>query len=98
MKQSLSIKDYHCIGLVLEAIDRIEEYTSVYYSADEFNTDYLKRGKLSGYETVRYKITTFNCQGSRGMRERLRDRETVENKPSHEKELRKPPVETQVVF
>jgi uncharacterized protein with HEPN domain len=40
MKPSLSTKDYHCLELVLEAISRIEEYTSIFNSADEFNADY----------------------------------------------------------
>lgn len=40
MKPSLSTKDFHCLELVLDAISRIEEYTAVYASADEFNEDY----------------------------------------------------------
>ena len=30
-------KDYHCLESILEAIDRIFEYTSEYNSADELN-------------------------------------------------------------
>ena len=33
-------KDYHCLESILEALDRIIEYTSVYESADDFNNDY----------------------------------------------------------
>ena len=33
-------KDYHCLESILEAIDRILEYTSEYNSADELNNDY----------------------------------------------------------
>ena len=33
-------KDYHCLESILEAIDRIFEYTSEYNSADELNNDY----------------------------------------------------------
>jgi len=53
-----------------------------------------------------YFVATSHDRGSRGMtergrdgeRERGREGETVGEKTSHEKELRKPPVETQVVF
>jgi len=40
MKPSLSTKDYHCLELILEAIARIDEYTSTHISADEFNSVY----------------------------------------------------------
>jgi len=33
-------KDYHCLESILEAIDRIFEYTSEFKSADELNNDY----------------------------------------------------------
>jgi len=33
-------KDVFCIETILEAIDRINEYTSAFKSADEFNNDY----------------------------------------------------------
>jgi uncharacterized protein with HEPN domain len=33
-------KDYHCLESILEAINRIFEYTSEYNSADELNNDY----------------------------------------------------------
>jgi uncharacterized protein with HEPN domain len=33
-------KDLHCLESVIEAIDRILEYTSKYKNADEFNEDY----------------------------------------------------------
>jgi len=33
-------KDQHCLESILEAIDRIIEYTSGFESADDFNTDY----------------------------------------------------------
>jgi uncharacterized protein with HEPN domain len=33
-------KDQHCLESILEAIDRIIEYTSGFKSADDFNTDY----------------------------------------------------------
>jgi uncharacterized protein with HEPN domain len=39
MKPSLSTKDYHLLELILEAIDKIEEYTSVYKSVEQFNSD-----------------------------------------------------------
>ena len=34
------IKDQHCLESILEAIDRIIEYTSGVKSADDFNNDY----------------------------------------------------------
>jgi len=34
------IKDQHCLESIIEAIDRIIEYTSSYDSADAFNNDY----------------------------------------------------------
>ena len=34
------IKDQHCIESILEAIDKILEYTSGFDNADEFNEDY----------------------------------------------------------
>ena len=34
------IKDHHCLESIIEAIDRIIEYTSEFDSADEFNNDY----------------------------------------------------------
>jgi len=34
------IKDHHCLESIIEAIDRIIEYTSGFQSADDFNTDY----------------------------------------------------------
>ena len=40
MKPFLSTKDLHCLELVLDAIARIEEYTGLYATADEFNADY----------------------------------------------------------
>jgi uncharacterized protein with HEPN domain len=33
-------KDHHCLVTLIEAIDRIIEYTSGFNSADEFNNDY----------------------------------------------------------
>jgi uncharacterized protein with HEPN domain len=33
-------KDIYCLETILEAIERIIEYTSDYNSADEFNKDY----------------------------------------------------------
>ena len=33
-------KDHHCLETLIEAIDRIIEYTSGVNSADEFNNDY----------------------------------------------------------
>jgi uncharacterized protein with HEPN domain len=33
-------KDHHCLESILEAIDRIIEYTSGIKSADDFNNDY----------------------------------------------------------
>jgi uncharacterized protein with HEPN domain len=33
-------KDHHCLETLIEAIDRIIEYTSGFNSADEFNNDY----------------------------------------------------------
>ena len=33
-------KDLHCLESIIEAIDRILEYTSAYENADEFNEDY----------------------------------------------------------
>jgi uncharacterized protein with HEPN domain len=33
-------KDHHCLESIIEAIDRIIEYTSGFDSADDFNTDY----------------------------------------------------------
>lgn len=33
-------KDVFCLETILEAIDRIKEYTSKFTSADEFNNDY----------------------------------------------------------
>jgi uncharacterized protein with HEPN domain len=34
------IKDQHCIESMLDAIDRIREYTGDFSTADEFNEDY----------------------------------------------------------
>jgi len=34
------IKDQHCLESIIEAIDRIIEYTSGFNSADDFNDDY----------------------------------------------------------
>ncbi|MFA5820039.1 MAG: HepT-like ribonuclease domain-containing protein [Bacteroidales bacterium] len=34
------IKDQHCLESIIEAIDRIIEYTSGFNSADDFNNDY----------------------------------------------------------
>lgn len=36
----MSTKDYHCLESILEAINRIFEYTSESSSADELNNDY----------------------------------------------------------
>ena len=33
-------KDHHCLETIIEAIDRIIEYTSGFDSADDFNNDY----------------------------------------------------------
>lgn len=33
-------KDHHCLESIIEASDRIREYTSGIYSADDFNNDY----------------------------------------------------------
>ncbi len=33
-------KDHHCLETIIEASDRIIEYTSGFNSADEFNNDY----------------------------------------------------------
>jgi uncharacterized protein with HEPN domain len=33
-------KDHHCLETIIEAIDRIIEYTSGFNSADDFNNDY----------------------------------------------------------
>jgi uncharacterized protein with HEPN domain len=33
-------KDQHCLDSILEAIDKIIEYTSGFKNADEFNNDY----------------------------------------------------------
>jgi uncharacterized protein with HEPN domain len=33
-------KDHHCLESIIEAIDRIIEYTSGFDSADDFNNDY----------------------------------------------------------
>ena len=33
-------KDHHCLETLIEAIDRIIEYTSGFNSADDFNKDY----------------------------------------------------------
>jgi len=33
-------KDQHCLESIIEAIDRIIEYTSGFKSADDFNSDY----------------------------------------------------------
>ena len=33
-------KDHHCLESIIEAIDRIIEYTSGFGSADDFNNDY----------------------------------------------------------
>ena len=33
-------KDAYCLETIVEAIDRIIEYTSAFNSADEFNNDY----------------------------------------------------------
>lgn len=37
----MQIKDQHCLEAIIEAIDKIQEYTSGYDSADEFDKDYL---------------------------------------------------------
>jgi len=34
-------KDQHCLEAIIEAIDRIIEYTSDFKNADEFNNDHL---------------------------------------------------------
>jgi uncharacterized protein with HEPN domain len=34
------IKDQHCLESIIEATDRINEYTSGFDSADDFNNDY----------------------------------------------------------
>ena len=34
-------KDQHCLEAIIEAIDRINEYTTAFNSADEFNNDHL---------------------------------------------------------
>jgi uncharacterized protein with HEPN domain len=34
-------KDQHCLEAIIEAIDRITEYTSRFESADDFNNDHL---------------------------------------------------------
>jgi hypothetical protein len=39
-KLFMPIKDQHCFESILEAIDRIIEYTSGIKSADDFNNDY----------------------------------------------------------
>jgi uncharacterized protein with HEPN domain len=36
----MAIKDQHCLESIIEAIDRIIEYTSGFGSADDFNDDY----------------------------------------------------------
>jgi uncharacterized protein with HEPN domain len=36
----MQIKDRHCLESILDAIDRINEYSSVFKSADAFNIDY----------------------------------------------------------
>jgi uncharacterized protein with HEPN domain len=33
-------KETYCLETIIEAIDRINEYTSSFNSADEFNNDY----------------------------------------------------------
>ena len=33
-------KDHHCLESIIEAIDRVIEYTSVFESADDFNNDH----------------------------------------------------------
>jgi uncharacterized protein with HEPN domain len=33
-------KDHHCLESIIEAVDRIIEYTSGFDSADDFNNDY----------------------------------------------------------
>ena len=33
-------KDHHCLESIIEAVDRIVEYTSGFNSADDFNNDY----------------------------------------------------------
>ncbi|MGE5458475.1 MAG: DUF86 domain-containing protein [Methanococcaceae archaeon] len=40
MKLSMLDKETYCLETIIEAIDRINEYTSEYNSADEFNNDY----------------------------------------------------------
>ena len=35
------IKDQHCLESIIEAVDRIIEYTTGFNSADDFNNDYL---------------------------------------------------------
>ena len=37
----MQTKDQHCLEAIIEATDKILEYTSGYNSADEFNKDYL---------------------------------------------------------
>jgi uncharacterized protein with HEPN domain len=36
----MSTKDHHCLESIIEAIDRIIEYTSGFDSADDFNNDH----------------------------------------------------------
>lgn len=36
----MSAKDLHCIESIIEAVERILEYTTGYENADEFNEDY----------------------------------------------------------
>ena len=35
------IKDHYCLESIIEAIDRIIEYTTVYESADYLNVEYI---------------------------------------------------------
>lgn len=37
----MQTKDQHCLEAIIEAIVEIQEYTSGYNSADEFDKDYL---------------------------------------------------------
>jgi uncharacterized protein with HEPN domain len=40
-KLSMLSKDQHCLEAIIEAIDRIIEYTSNFKSADDFNNDHV---------------------------------------------------------
>jgi uncharacterized protein with HEPN domain len=43
----MQTKDQHCLKAIIEAIDRIFEYTSGFESADDFNNDHLNFDKLT---------------------------------------------------